>query len=148
MEHGLPLLEASGTSLYLPLTLSFQLNALVALGRFDKAAAVVREIDRRIEASAERWNESDIRRIEGDLRLAQGAADGAERCYRQALTIAGEQKAKAFELRAATALARLLAERGKRQIGYDLLAPVYGWFSEGLDLPDLKDARALLDEFS
>ena len=109
---------------------------------------MLREIDRRIEASAERWNESDIRRIEGDLRLAQGAADGAERCYRQALAIAGEQAAKSFELRAAAALARLLAEQRERQNGCDLLAPVYGWFTEGFDTADLKDAEALLDELS
>ncbi len=148
LDQGLPMLEETGTVLYRPLILSFRLEALVALGRYDEAATVLREIDRRVETTAERWNESDIRRIDGDLRLAHGATDGAEQAYRQALEIARQQHAKSFELRAAAALARLWADRGERQQAHDLLAPILGWFTEGFDLRDLTEATALLDALS
>ena len=66
--------------------------------------------------------------------------------YRQALTIAQEQEAKLWELRAATSLAQLRRDQGRRAEARDLLAPIYGWFTEGFDTPDLKNAKALLDE--
>ena len=69
----------------------------------------------------------------------------AEACFHQALSIAQSQSAKSFELRAATSLARLWQQQGKRQEAHDLLAPVYGWFTEGFDTADLQDAKALLD---
>ena len=69
----------------------------------------------------------------------------AETCFHHAITIAQHQQAKSWELRAATSLARLWQQQGKRQEAYDLLAPVYGWFTEGFDTADLKDAKALLD---
>jgi predicted ATPase len=72
----------------------------------------------------------------------------AEACFHRALDVAREQSTKAFELRAATSLARLWAEQGKRLQARDLLAPVYGWFTEGFDTADLKDAKVLLDELS
>ena len=144
IERGLALWEATGTRLYLPLVLGLQLDSLIALGRLDAAEPVLQAFYRHIEASAERWNESDIRRIEGDLRLAQGAAGRAERCYRQALDVAGAQQARSFELRAATALARLWAEQGERRKAEDLLAPLYAWFTQGLETPDLRDANDLL----
>lgn len=147
-DQGLPLLEVTGTVLFRPMILGFQIDALAALGRYDEAAVVLQEIDRRIEASEERWIESDIRRIEGDLRLAQCKTDDAESAYRQAIDIAQQQHARSFELRAALALARLWAEQGERQKAHDLLAPVYGWFTEGFDTHDLTEARVLLDEVS
>jgi predicted ATPase len=69
----------------------------------------------------------------------------AENCFQQAITVAQNQQAKSFELRAATSLARLWQQQGKRQEAHDLLAPVYHWFTEGFDTADLKDAKALLD---
>ncbi len=75
-------------------------------------------------------------------------ASQAETCFHQALDIARSQQAKSWELRAATSLARLWQSQGKRQDAYDLLAPVYGWFTEGFDTADLKDAKALLEELS
>jgi predicted ATPase len=70
----------------------------------------------------------------------------AEACFQQAMDIARYQQAKSFELRAATSLARLWQQQGKRQEAHDLLAPVYGWFTEGFDTADLQDANALLNE--
>ena len=78
--------------------------------------------------------------------LRQGHAEAADELYRKALGIAREQEAKLWELRAATSLARLRRDQGRRAEAHDLLAPVYGWFTEGFDTPDLTKAKALLDE--
>jgi predicted ATPase len=97
----------------------------------------------------ERFYEAEICRVKGELLLQHGGPDdaaGAETCFRQALDIAEAQSAKSWELRAATSLARLLSEQGRRAEAYDLVAPIYGWFTEGFDTADLKEARALLDE--
>ena len=75
-----------------------------------------------------------------------GTADEAAARYHRALAIAREQGARSFELRAATSLARLWGEQGRRAEARELLAPIYGWFTEGFDTPDLKEAKALLDE--
>ena len=89
-----------------------------------------------------------MRRLEGELRLSsssKGAGD-AEEDFRRAITTARERHAKSLELRAATSLSRLWRDQGKRIEARDLLAPIYGWFTEGFDTPDLKEAKALLDE--
>jgi predicted ATPase len=78
--------------------------------------------------------------------LRQGHPDAAEELYRKALSIAREQEAKLWELRAGVSLARLRRDQGRRSEACDLLAPVYGWFTEGFGTPDLKEAKALLDE--
>ena len=80
--------------------------------------------------------------------LRQGHPEGAEELYRKALSIAEAQEAKLWELRAAVSLARLWGEQGRRVEARDLLAPVYGWFNEGFDTADLKEAKALLDELA
>jgi predicted ATPase len=84
----------------------------------------------------------------GRLLLEQGRAEAAEQLYRKALSIAQEQEAKGWELRAATSLARLWRDQRKRAEARGLLAPVYGWFTEGFDTQDLKEAKALLDELA
>ena len=97
----------------------------------------------------ERWCETEIRRIKGCL-LFQSSKNQteAESCFRRAITIAQNQSAKSWELRASTSLARLWQSQGKRQEAYDLLAPVYNWFTEGFDTADLIEARSLLNELS
>jgi predicted ATPase len=80
--------------------------------------------------------------------LRQGQYEVAEELYRKALSIAEAQEAKLWELRAGVSLARLWGEQGRRVEARDLLAPVYGWFTEGFDTADLKDAKALLDELT
>jgi predicted ATPase len=84
----------------------------------------------------------------GELLLQQSEDNqaDAETCFHHALDIARSQQAKSFELRAAMSLTHLWQQQGKRQEAYDLLAPIYGWFTEGFDTADLKDAKALLDE--
>ena len=88
-----------------------------------------------------------MHRAEGELRRLAGAPTReVEACFAAALAVARQQAARSFELRAATSLARLRRDQGRRGEARDLLAPVYGWFTEGFDTPDLRDAEALLDE--
>jgi predicted ATPase len=96
------------------------------------------------EATGERWFTAELRRHKGRLLLRQGHSEAAEELYRKALSIAEEQEAKLWELRAAVSLARLRRDQGHRAEARDLLAPVYGWFTEGFGTPDLKGAKALL----
>jgi len=93
-----------------------------------------------------RWDEAELHRLRGDLRLALPEPDQPEACFRRALAVASEQQAKLWELRAATSLARLWRGQRRRNEAHDLLAPIYGWFTEGFDTADSQDARALLDE--
>ena len=89
-------------------------------------------------------------RLKGECLLVQSTEpqDKAESCFHQAIAIAQKQSAKSWELRAATSLARLWQSQNRCQDAYDLLAPVYGWFTEGFDTPDLRDAKGLLDELA
>ena len=98
-----------------------------------------------VERTREHWFEAELNRQKGQLLLRQGHTEAAEKLYRKALSIAVEQEAKLWELRAATSLARLWGERGRRAEAFDLLAPVYVWFTGGFDTADLKEAKALLD---
>jgi len=101
-----------------------------------------------VDTTGERWYAPELYRLKGDLLLQQHADNQAEAetCFQQAITVAQNQQAKSLELRAATSLARLWQQQGKRQEAHDLLAPVYHWFTEGFDTADLKDAKALLEE--
>jgi predicted ATPase len=116
-------------------------NAGEALGLIDEALA-------RVDRFEERWFEADLRRLRGETLLARSPEHSveAEICYHRALAIARAQSAHLCELRVATGLARLWRDQNKRTEARDLLAPVYGWFTEGFETADLKDARALLDE--
>jgi predicted ATPase len=116
-------------------------------GLIDQAMEAVAEGLKQAQATSARFNEAELHRLKGELLLA-GAGPGleeAERCFREALAIARRQNAKSLELRAATSLSRLLHRDGKREEARRLLAEVYGWFTEGFDTADLKDARTLLD---
>jgi len=99
-----------------------------------------------VERTGERWFSAELNRHKGQLLLREGQTEAAEELYRKALSIAEEQEAKLWELRAAVSLAQLRRNQGRRAEARDLLAPVYGWFTEGFDTPDLKEAKALLDE--
>jgi predicted ATPase len=101
-----------------------------------------------VERTGERWFAAELNRHKGQLLLRRGHAEAAEELYRTALGIAREQEAKLWELRAAVSLARLRRRQSRRAEARDLLAPVYGWFTEGFDTADLKDAKALLDELA
>jgi predicted ATPase len=102
------------------------------------------------DKTGERWCEAELHRLKGELLLQQSPDNQteAESCFQKALDVSRNQQAKLWELRASTSLARLWREQGKRQEAYNLLGPVYHWFTEGFDTADLIDAKALLDELS
>jgi len=108
---------------------------------------VLTEALTRVDTTGERWYESESYRLKGVLLLQQSSdnATAAETCFHHALDIARNQQAKSFELRAATSLARLWQQQGKRDEARQVLGDVYGWFTEGFDTADLKDAKTLLE---
>ena len=103
-----------------------------------------------VETTGESWCEAEINRIAGEIALKSFDLDAAkaQASFERALTVARQQQAKSWELRAAMSLARLWRDQGKVQQARELLAPVYGWFTEGFDTLDLKEAKALLDALS
>jgi len=127
--------------------------ALLALaceiaGQIDEAMTQLDDAFRIAERTGERWLEAELHRHKGRLLLRQGHTDAAEELCCKAVDIAREQEAKLWELRACVSLARLRRDQGRRAEAHDLLAPVYGWFTEGFGTPDLKEAKALLDELA
>jgi predicted ATPase len=98
------------------------------------------------ERTGERWFVAELNRLKGELLLRLQRPEAAEELYRKALSIARGQEAKLWELRAAVSLGRMRRDQGRHAEARDLLTPVYSWFTEGFDTPDLKEARALLDE--
>ena len=103
-----------------------------------------------VETTNERWFEADVYRIAGNIALKTPKPDAAkaEAYFERALAVARKQQAKSWELRAAMSMARLWRDQGKRDEARALLAPVYGWFTEGFDTRDLKEAKSLLDELA
>jgi predicted ATPase len=101
-----------------------------------------------VETTKEKWCEAEVHRVAGDIALMSPRLDAAkaEAHFERAIAIARAQQAKSWELRAAMSMARLWGGQGKRQQARDLLAPIYGWFTEGFDTLDLKEAKALLEE--
>jgi predicted ATPase len=147
INYGITALRSTGATLWLPWCLSNLARAYAKLGQFDDARRCIDEATAAVDTTKERWFEADIHRIAGEVaRMSQKAdAAKAEICFERALTVARAQQAKSWELRAATSLARLWRDQGRRDEAYDLVASVYGWFTEGFDTLDLKEARALLD---
>ncbi len=119
-------------------------------GDFDEALATLEEAKRLIHRTEERMCAAEIHRLIGEVLLARDphTPEPADTCFREAVDIARRQGAKSFELRASANRARLWASQGKRDQARDLLAPVFGWFTEGFDTPDLREAKALLDSLS
>jgi predicted ATPase len=125
-------------------------TAYAQLRRFDDAWRCIIEAVTAVETTKERWSEAEVHRIGGEIAVMLPEADTAkaEAYFNRALTIARQQQAKSWELRAAMSMARLWRDQGKRNEARELLAPVYSWFTEGFDTLDLKEAKALLDELS
>jgi predicted ATPase len=117
-------------------------------GHVEEALTLLDQALQTVERTGERCFEAELNRHKGRLLLRQGHTEAAEELYRKALSIAGEQGAKLWELRAAMGLARLRHDQGRRAEARDLLAPIYGWFTEGFDTCDLKEANALLSELA
>ena len=143
---GITALRSTGATLWMPLYLSYLARAYAELGQFDDAWRCISEAMTAIETTKEKWCEAEANRIAGEIALMSPEPDAAkaEAYFERALSVAREQQAKSWELRAAMSMARLWRDQGKRQQAHDLLAPIYGWFTEGFDTLDLKDAKALL----
>jgi len=120
------------------------------LGEFDDARGCINEALIAIQTNKERWCEAEVNRVAGEVALQSPVTDAgkAEAYFEHALAIARQQRAKSWELRASMSLARLWRGQGKRVEARRLLAPVYGWFTEGFDTRDLKEAKALLEELA
>src|SRR5262249_34010426 len=117
-------------------------------GRIEESMTLLKEALQIAESTGERWFRAELHRHKGQLPLRRGHAEAEGELYRNALNIAREQDAKLRELRAAVSLARLRRDQGCCAEARDLLAPVYGWFTEGFDTSDLKEAKALLDKLA
>ena len=142
--------RSTGSTLWLPLFLSHLSNAYAELDQFDDACRCIGEAMTAIETTKETWCEADVYQTAGKIALMAPEPDAAkaEAYFERALAVARAQQAKSWELRAAMSMARLWRDQGKSQQARDLLAPVYGWFTEGFDTLDLKEAKALLDELA
>jgi class 3 adenylate cyclase/tetratricopeptide (TPR) repeat protein len=147
MSAGLAEVRASGT-LFVPHVLTLCADAHRMAGQPHTALAYVTEAEQFAETTQCKWLQAETFRLRGDLMLIVGNPAGAEASFLDAITLAERQGARLFQLRASTSLALLWRDQGKRTEARDLLASIYHWFTEGFDAPDLKDARALLDELA
>jgi predicted ATPase len=148
LRSGSAAYRATGAELWLPNYIALLARACEIAGQVEEALILLDEALQIAERTGERWFAAELNRHKGQLLLRQGHSEAAEELYRKALSIAEEQEAKLWELRAAASLARLRRDQGRRAEACDLLAPVYGWFTEGFDTADLKEAKALLDELT
>ena len=136
--------------MFVPWLLANLARAYARAGQFDNALEAISEAQNTLQATGERWAEAELNRIAGEVALMLPEADAtkAEIYFERALGVACKQQAKSWELRAAMCMARLWRDQGKREEARELLAPVYGWFTEGFGTRDLKEAKKLLDELS
>jgi predicted ATPase len=150
ITSGITAWRSTGATYHLPSWLSYLAAAHTEVDQLDAAWRCVGEAMAAIEATKERWFEAEVNRIAGETALKSPEADAAkgEAYFERAVAIARKQQAKSWELRAAMSMARLWRDQGKRDEARELLAPVYGWFTEGFDTLDLKDAKTLLDELA
>jgi predicted ATPase len=148
MHEGMAIYRATESALFLPYFLTLLAETYGAASQPDAGLRCLDEARTVMDSTQERVYEAEMHRVQGTLVLVQAADQHAEAetCFQHALDIARRQQAKSWELRAAMSLARLWQQQGKRAEARALLAPVYGWFTEGFDTSDLQEARALLDE--
>ncbi len=148
ISSAITALRPMGLTLWMPSHMSYLARAHAELGQIDDAWRCIAEAITAVETTKETWCEAEINRIAGEIALMslEQNTSKAEAYFERALAVARAQQAKSWELRAAMSMARLWRDQDKRQQAHDLLAPVYGWFTEGFDTINLKEAKALLDE--
>jgi predicted ATPase len=144
---GITVRRSAGATQWMPWYLSCLARAYAELGQFDDAWRSIGDAMTVVETTKESWYEAEVNHTAGEIALKALEPDSvkAEAYFKRGLEIAREQQAKSWELRAAMSMARLWSDQGKRNEARDLLAPVYGWFTEGFDTLDLKQAKILLD---
>jgi predicted ATPase len=143
---GITAYRSAGSTIHMPLSLSHLAAAHSKLGKLEEAWRSIGEALTAIETTKEKWFEAEVHRTAGEIELTTPQPDTAKAQvhFQRALSTAREQQAKSWELRAAMSMARLWRDQGKRDEARELLAPVYGWFTEGFDTRDLKEAKELL----
>jgi predicted ATPase len=147
---GITAVRTTGGTNWKPLYLPHLARAYAELGQFEEAWRCIGEAMTAAERTKEKWCEAEIHRTAGEIALMSPEPDATkvEAYFERALAIARQQQAKSWELRAAMSMARLWRDQGKRNEARELLAPIYGWFTEGFDTLDLKQAKALLDKLA
>jgi predicted ATPase len=147
IASGITAWRSTAATLWMPWYLSCLARAYWELGQFDDAWRSIGDAMTAVETTKERWCEAEVHRTAGEIALKSPERDATkpEAYFERALAVARNQQAKSWELRAAMSMARLWRDQGKRGQAHDLLAPVYGWFTEGFDTLDLKQAKTLLD---
>jgi predicted ATPase len=146
IRQGLAAWQAMGEALYQPRFRALLGEIYGNVGQPEAGLLVLEEVLEEVRTNGLCYCEAELYRLRGMLLQAVGGSDAAEVCLQQALEVARRQQAKSWELRAATSLARLWQQQGKCAEAHALLAPVYGWFTEGFDTADLQEAKALLGE--
>jgi predicted ATPase len=150
ITSALTTFQSTGSTLFVSSSLLYLAKAYAELDQFHEAWRYIGEAINAVQVNKERWCEAEVNRVAGEIALKSSEPDvhKAEAHFERALTIARQQQAKSWELRASMSLARLWRDQGKVQEARELLAPVYGWFTEGFDTRDLKEAKALLEELA
>jgi predicted ATPase len=150
LRQGLAAQRATGAALLVPYHCTVLADVADHLGHPADGLQALAEAHTLVEQQEERWWEAEVARLRGVVLLRQPGTPPAEAetCFQRALDVARRQEAKSLELRAAMSLARLWQQQGKRVEAYDLLTPIYGWFTEGFDTADLQEAKALLAALS
>ncbi len=150
ISSGIAAWRSTGSTLLVPSYLKHLAKANAELGNLDEAWRGIDEAMAAMEATGERLFEADIHRTAGEIALMSLEPDAAkaEAYFERALAVARQQQAKSWKLRAAMSMALLWRDQKKPQQARELLAPVYGWFTEGFDTLDLREAKALLDELA
>jgi predicted ATPase len=150
LRQGLAAYRATGAELFRTYWLALLAEAHGTVRQAEEGLCLLREALVVMKKSGEHQWEAELYRLKGELLLQQNVPDAqqAEACFCYALAITRRQQAKSLELRAAMSLVRLWRQQGKRPAAYDLLAPIYGWFSEGLETADLQEAKAMLAELA
>jgi predicted ATPase len=150
IRQGLDAWRATEAEVGLTWLLGMLAEACGHVGQIKAGLTALAEALAQVDTTGEHLREAELLRFKGELLLQQAVPDAsqAETCFHHALDVARRQQAKSWELRTVTSLARLWQHQNKRQAAYDLLAPVYNWFTEGFDTADLQEARVLLEELA
>jgi predicted ATPase len=144
--QGIVAYRATGAAVFVPYFYTWLADVSAHLGHVEDGLQALAEAHTLVEQHEERWWEAEIARLRGVLLLRQTDAPQAAACFQQALALACRQQARSLELRAALSLSRLWQRQGRRTEAHELLAPIYGWFTEGFGTADLQEAKVLLDE--
>jgi predicted ATPase len=148
LRSGLTAFRGTGAEMWMTYYTALLAKAYEIAGQVEESLTLLEEAFQIVEGTGERWFAAELNRHKGQLLLRKGQSETAEELYRNALSIAREQGAKLWELRAAASLARLWSEQGRQAEARDLIGPVYSWFTKGFDTVDLQETKALLEELA